>query len=257
MHGKKISSVVRSTGSKFEAECLAKESRTQHNVPGAISFASLVDILLPLYEVQKVDRCCVVIDIHYVKEYLKYPISSFLEVHTMIQSISQSLFHGTGPLVVNKGMFFSLAQKICDIRHLLLGHIIDTNPYPFIQEGLGIYSHVGSGDYVWDKNASGDHLHFSEEQILDARVLGADLLKGLVRVPVANARVLDWLIGHPHQIPIEIWKGKKIFFGGTLYEGANENLYVRYLDCTSDHLHGSVLGLSVELDSLSYSLLLL
>ncbi|HEY4477351.1 MAG TPA: hypothetical protein VJB56_01875 [Candidatus Paceibacterota bacterium] len=43
-----------------------------------------------------------------------------------------------------------------------------------------------------------------------------------------NANVLDYLLAHPDFIP-EWWKGKAVFFWGTIYRNSYGNLCVRYL----------------------------
>ncbi|MDO8633009.1 MAG: hypothetical protein Q7K38_00455, partial [Candidatus Wildermuthbacteria bacterium] len=52
--------------------------------------------------------------------------------------------------------------------------------------------------------------------------------KELAGKPVMNANVLDYLLKNPHLIPDE-WKGKYLFFWGTVYRGSVGCLYVRYL----------------------------
>ena len=43
-----------------------------------------------------------------------------------------------------------------------------------------------------------------------------------------NANILDYLLAHPELIPEE-WKGKYIFFWGTIYRLSDGRLCVRYL----------------------------
>lgn len=43
-----------------------------------------------------------------------------------------------------------------------------------------------------------------------------------------NANVLEYLLAHPDLIPEE-WKGKAVFFWGTIYRDSDGGLYVRYL----------------------------
>jgi hypothetical protein len=61
---------------------------------------------------------------------------------------------------------------------------------------------------------------------------GVALHKKLNRKPVLNANVLDYLLAHPELIP-ENWKGKHVFFWGTIYSYYGHAL-VRYL-----YWHGS------------------
>ena len=70
-------------------------------------------------------------------------------------------------------------------------------------------------------------LHLSEEQKGGA-VLGHDLKKALEGKPVMSAVLLDYYLAHPELIP-ESWKGKAVFFWGTIYRGSYGDLYVRCL----------------------------
>ena len=65
------------------------------------------------------------------------------------------------------------------------------------------------------------HTHTSEAS-------GNKLRKELANKDVLNANVLDYLLAHPELIPEE-WKGKLIFFWGTIYRDSDGRLYVRYL----------------------------
>jgi hypothetical protein len=72
-------------------------------------------------------------------------------------------------------------------------------------------------------------LHLSPNQKGGKRIKGNELRKELVegKVPVYTAHVLDYLLANPSLIPEE-WKGKAIFFWGTIYRSSGGNLYVRY-----------------------------
>ena len=76
-------------------------------------------------------------------------------------------------------------------------------------------------------------LHLSPKQ-KKGRIGGHDLRTYLEGRPVLNAAVLDYLLAHPELIP-ESWKRDEadntryIFFWGTIYRGADGNLYVRFL----------------------------
>ena len=76
------------------------------------------------------------------------------------------------------------------------------------------------------------------EMISSARnfvsITGYDLIKILENKPVLNATVMDHLLAHQELIPMEL-EGEKIFFWGTIYEGADEELYVRYMVSGLDH----------------------
>jgi hypothetical protein len=71
-------------------------------------------------------------------------------------------------------------------------------------------------------------LHLSPNQQSGKIIKGHKLRKELEKEPVLNANVCDYLLAHPELIPEE-WKGKHIFFWGTIYRGSDGDLYVRYL----------------------------
>ena len=59
-------------------------------------------------------------------------------------------------------------------------------------------------------------------------IRGTELREELKGKPVLNANVLDYLLKHPELIPEE-WKGKAVFFWGTIYRDSRGNLCVRCL----------------------------
>jgi hypothetical protein len=58
--------------------------------------------------------------------------------------------------------------------------------------------------------------------------VGNKLRKELASKLVLNANVLDYLLAHTELIPEE-WKGKYVFFWGTIYLYSGGRLYVRCL----------------------------
>ena len=102
-------------------------------------------------------------------------------------------------------------------------HIIDCNKKPFVPDGWKVETHIKGGKMKW----SIPQLYLSEKQ-KSGYILGTDLQKKLADKHVLNANVLDYLLAHPELIPEE-WKGKYIFFWGTIYRGSDDYLYVRYL----------------------------
>jgi hypothetical protein len=59
-------------------------------------------------------------------------------------------------------------------------------------------------------------------------MVGTELRKGLESLPVMNANLLEFCLAHTWLIP-EDWKGKAVFFWGTVYRDGSGSLYVRYL----------------------------
>lgn len=104
--------------------------------------------------------------------------------------------------------------------------VIDCDAIPVIPSGLSIEKHVKGGAYRWVNEQI--RLHLSKKQKNGKVVIGHDLRQELESESVLNACVLDFLLKNPHLIPEE-WKGKSIFFWGTIYRNAIGNLYVPYL----------------------------
>ena len=94
----------------------------------------------------------------------------------------------------------------------------------FIPEGWKVESHKQD---AFQADSSKITLYLSEGQ-KGSYVQGFKLQKELEDQPVLNANTLDYLLARPDLIPEE-WKGKVIFFWGTIYGGPDGRLYVRYL----------------------------
>ncbi|OHA26678.1 MAG: hypothetical protein A3D56_02640 [Candidatus Taylorbacteria bacterium RIFCSPHIGHO2_02_FULL_45_35] len=84
------------------------------------------------------------------------------------------------------------------------------------------------GKFAW--NPKEVTLHLANGQKNGKWIEGNKLRKELVKQPVYTAHLLDYLLvtENQHLIPEE-WKGKWIFFWGTIYRGRYGNLYVRCL----------------------------
>ncbi len=121
-----------------------------------------------------------------------------------------------------------------DIRSLLFGHaeirpirhIIDCDTAPRVPDGWKVENHKPGGKLEW--NAGMVQLYLSARQQGEKCLEGNKLRQELEGKPVLNANVLDYLLDHPALIPVE-WKGKRIYFWGTIYRGSSGSLYVRYL----------------------------
>ncbi len=104
-------------------------------------------------------------------------------------------------------------------------HLIDCDADPFIPDGLSVEEHKKGGLFKFDPNEISLYLSKGQKKGV---VSGYDLRKELADKPVANANVLDYLLAHPELIPEE-WKGKFIFFWGTIYRYLGMGLCVRCL----------------------------
>lgn len=112
-------------------------------------------------------------------------------------------------------------------------HIIDMDADPYIPEGWKVESHKKQGQLEWDP--ANVQLYLSELQRGDKWITGDELSKELEAQPVFNANMLDYLLAHLELIPKE-WKGRCVFFKGTIYYDFHGCLCFRYLYfCRSWH----------------------
>lgn len=116
-------------------------------------------------------------------------------------------------------------------------HIINTNSAPKIPyDGWTVESHAKMGKLDWGKIKP--ELYLSEKQ-KNGYIVGEELLSELEGKNPLNANVLDYLLDHPDLIPKE-WRGKWIYFWGTIYRDSDDDLCVRCLyvcdggSCRSD-----------------------
>jgi hypothetical protein len=94
-----------------------------------------------------------------------------------------------------------------------------------------VEEHWKGGQFRWD--ASKVALYLSKKQKDGKQLEGNKLREELRGKPVYNANLLDFLLKHPHLIPEE-WKGKYVFFWGTVYRFSDGFLCVRYLCWSGD-----------------------
>ena len=108
----------------------------------------------------------------------------------------------------------------------IIEHPIDCDATPFIPNGWSVKEHKKGGMFKF--NPKKISLHLSKKQ-KKGSIEGNDLRKELAnQPPVLNANVLDYLLDYPELIPEE-WKGKYIFFWGTIYRSSDGGLRVRCL----------------------------
>jgi hypothetical protein len=108
-------------------------------------------------------------------------------------------------------------------------HVVDCDAAPFIPSGWKVEEHQKGGNITFD--ASKVELYLSKKQ-KNGSIEGNKLREELKGKKVLNANVLDYLLANPKAIPEE-WKGKAVFFWGTIYRDSGDNLCVRYL-CWND-----------------------
>jgi hypothetical protein len=124
--------------------------------------------------------------------------------------------------------------------------IVDLDADPFCPEGWTVVSHKKGGKRKFDRNSIG--LYLADGQKNNGRMVGNDLQAVLADQPVENANQLDWYLAHPDQIP-EDWKGKAVFFWGTIYRDADRRLCVRCLCWGGDGWRWGCLWLGVGFGS--------
>jgi len=104
-------------------------------------------------------------------------------------------------------------------------HIINCDKAPFVPEGWSVEDHQKGGQLLWSPAKVALFLADAQKT---GRIGGHDLRKILGSHRVLNANVLDYLLANPSLIPEE-WKGKYVYFWGTIYRDRDGSLYVRYL----------------------------
>ncbi len=129
-----------------------------------------------------------------------------------------------------------LQRAINDIQFLIEGktfqpHIINCDEDPFLPEGWKVDNHKKGGQLEWDPAKV--RLHLSPNQQNGKSIRGDELYKELENEPVLNANVLDYLLAHQELIPDE-WKGKYVFFWGTIYRFSGGRLGIRCLYWNDD-----------------------
>lgn len=125
----------------------------------------------------------------------------------------------------------------------VIEHVIDCDANPYLPEGWKVEEHQKSGPLKWDAKLV--ELWLAKGQQNGKVLKGDKLRQELVGKPVLNACVLDYLLANSHLIPEE-WKGKAVFFWGTIYRLSGGYLYVRYLYWLGDRWFWSYYWLDID-----------
>ncbi|HPT29693.1 MAG TPA: hypothetical protein PK526_02010 [bacterium] len=130
----------------------------------------------------------------------------------------------------------------------MIEHLIDCDAAPFIPDGWSVENHKPGGLFKFDPAKIS--LYLSKKQKKGDYSVGTELRKELGKMSVLNANVLDCLLANPVLIPEE-WKGKAIFFWGTIYRSSGGSLCVRCLNWSGSNWNWnySFLGDSFNSDS--------
>jgi hypothetical protein len=123
--------------------------------------------------------------------------------------------------------------------------VINLEADPFVPNGWAVEEHKMGG--LFDFGKSKIELFRTKKQQC-GYVVGYNLREELAREPVLNANVLDYVIEHPEFIP-EDWKGKYVFFWGTVYICSLGRQCVRYLHWSNNRWSWHYRLLSTDWDN--------
>jgi len=121
--------------------------------------------------------------------------------------------------------------------------LIDLDADPMIPDGWKVEEHTKGGQFQFDLVKVSLHL---DEQQKAGYIVGRELRNKLQGRPVFNANLLDYLLTHTELIPEE-WKGKTVFFWGTIYRSSDGCLIVRSLGWSGGRWDWSCLWLGGRL----------
>jgi len=114
-----------------------------------------------------------------------------------------------------------------------LWHDIDCDADPYLPDGFSVDEHHRGGRFEWNLDEITIHQSLTNQQDHLQYIKGGDFLRELANEPICNANVLDYLLAHPELIPDD-WKGKNVYFWGTIYLGSDHRLSVRCLEWNVD-----------------------
>ncbi len=136
------------------------------------------------------------------------------------------------------GKFPDLPGLVCGTHCIQpIEYFIDCDADPFLPDGWKVEEHQKGGIFKWTESLIG--LHLDRGQQNGKCIGGHDLRKALQTRKVLNANVLDFLLKHSELIPEE-WKGKAVFFWGTVYRYPGGSCCVLYLYWDDGQWHWSV-----------------
>lgn len=130
-------------------------------------------------------------------------------------------------------------QEFTEFLDQAIGHIVDCDADPIIPSGYNwtVERHIKGGKVRLERRGDTLYvdgkkviLHLVKQQTRNGVIQGHELRKELDngKLVLLNANLLDYLLEHPELIP-DAWKGKAVFFWGTVYRDSDGHLNVRYL----------------------------
>jgi len=131
-------------------------------------------------------------------------------------------------------------QEFTQFLDQAVGHIVDCDTDPTIPSSRNwtIERHIKGGKVRLERRGDTLYvdgkkviLHLVKQQTGDRVIRGYELRKELdnSKLVLLNANLLDYLLERPELIP-DAWKGKMVFFWGTVHRRSDGDLNVRYLD---------------------------
>jgi hypothetical protein len=103
---------------------------------------------------------------------------------------------------------------------------VDLDVDPFVPDGWRLVEHKKGGKFEW--NSSNLKLYVSPNQQGKSGIGGNQLREELKGKSPYNANLLDYLLENPDLVP-EQWKGKFVYFWGTVYQDTGDKTCVRCL----------------------------
>ncbi|NQV12831.1 MAG: hypothetical protein HQ530_00815 [Parcubacteria group bacterium] len=122
-------------------------------------------------------------------------------------------------------------------------NIVNLSADPFLPTDWEILEHHKDGQFEFDPNKVA--LYLGKYQRPGSLMDSYELREELENRSAFNANLLDWLLEHPQLIPRE-WRGKQVFFWGTVYRDSRGNHVVRCLILSPNGWpcwrHGNIVG---------------
>lgn len=174
-------------------------------------------------------------------------VSALLNLFTLVRDTFAKLGVGIEviPWLLGEGKQFFVKEFLEPLGQKFLASqpakalksiIVDTDAFPNLPfDCASVVIHLKSGKVKLERRGDDLYvdgrkvvLYLSERQKDGRTIRGYELRDELTGKPVLNANILDALYEHPELIP-DNWKGKVVFFWGTIFRDADDDLYVRCL----------------------------
>lgn len=136
-------------------------------------------------------------------------------------------------------VYLPTIQEFTQFLDQAVSYIVDCDADATIPPGYGwtIERHIKGGQVRLERR--GDTLYVDGKKVIlqlvkrqtrNGVIQGHELRRELDngKLVLLNANLLDYLLEHPELIP-DAWKGKVVFFWGTIYRRSGGGLYVRCL----------------------------